>query len=325
MRILLTGASGFVGPHLAEALRTICGSDSEIVATGIMPGQHPRLGTVMALDVTDHAALDTVIRTKRPTHVIHLAGIAAPSAANADPEASWRVHLYGTLALARTIMKSAPDCWLIHIGSGLVYGESAKTGLPLDETALLAPVDEYSATKAAADLALGALTKSGLKCVRLRPFNHTGTGQSETFVVPAFAMQIARIEAGLAPPVIRVGNLDAQRDFLDVRDVANAYALVLKTLEQQTTLSGTVLNIASGVPRRISDILDCLVAMSRASIAVEPDPARRRPSDLPIIVGDAARARTLLQWNPTYPFEDTLATVLDDCRTRAIQQSKYAR
>jgi GDP-4-dehydro-6-deoxy-D-mannose reductase len=320
MKILLTGASGFVGPHLAEALRKLCGGDSEIIATGIVPGQRPRLGAVMALDVTDHVALDTVIKTKRPTHVIHLAGIAAPSAANADPEASWRVHLYGTLALARAILKSAPDCWLIHIGSGMVYGESAKTGLPLDETALLAPIDEYSATKAAADLALGALTKSGLKCVRLRPFNHTGAGQSEAFVVPAFAMQIARIEAGLAPPVIHVGNLDAQRDFLDVRDVATAYALVVKNLEpRQSALSGTVLNIASGVPRRIADILDSLVAMSRAPIAIEPDSARQRPSDLPIIVGNASRARGLLQWHPTHVFEDTLAAVLDDCRARAVQ------
>ena len=116
-------------------------------------------------------------------------------------------------------MDKAPDCWLLNAGSGLVYGESAKPGLPLDESALLAPIDEYAVTKAAADLALGALARRGLKCIRFRPFNHTGAGQAGAFVIPAFAMQIAQIEAGLAEPVIHVGNLDAERDFLDVRDV----------------------------------------------------------------------------------------------------------
>ena len=136
-------------------------------------------------------------------------------------------------------------------------------------------------------------------------------------MVPAFAMQIARIEARLAPPIIRVGNLDAQRDFLDVRDVANAYALVIKNLEGLK--SGTVLNIASGIPHRISDILASLVARSRVGISVEQDPVRQRPGDLPILVGDAGRARKLLHWKPEYSLEDTLTALLNDCRERAAQ------
>jgi GDP-4-dehydro-6-deoxy-D-mannose reductase len=225
--------------------------------------------------------------------------------------------LHGTLNLAHVLLKRAPDCWLINVGSALVYGESAKAGRALDENALLAPLDEYSASKAAADLALGPLIRSGLKCIRLRPFNHTGPGQSEAFVVPAFAAQIARIEARLTPPIIRVGNLDAQRDFLDVRDVANAYALVMKNLERLE--SGTVLNIASGIPRRISDILASLIARSRVEISVEQDPMRQRPGDLPILLGDASRARRLLHWKPEYSFEDTLTALLNDCRARAVQ------
>ena len=189
------------------------------------------------------------------------------------------MHLHGTLNLAREILRRAPDCWLIHVGSGLVYGESAKAGRALDENALLAPIDEYSATKAAADLALGALSRARLKCIRLRPFNHIGPGQSEAFVVPAFAMQIARIEAGLAPPVIRVGNLDAQRDFLDVRDVANAYALVMKNLERMG--SGTVLNIASGIPRRISDILASLVGKVASRFPSSKIPCDSAPATFP--------------------------------------------
>jgi GDP-4-dehydro-6-deoxy-D-mannose reductase len=314
---MVTGARGFVGPYLVEALRRSYENNIEIIATAKKAGQHAMLGPVRAIDVTDRTAVEDAIVGSNPTHVMHLAGIAAPTAVNADPDEAWRVHLQGTLNLARVILKRAPDCWLINVGSALVYGESAKAGRALDENALLAPLDEYSASKAAADLALGPLIRSGLKCIRLRPFNHTGPGQSEAFVVPAFAMQIARIEAQLAPSVIRVGNLDAQRDFLDVRDVANAYALVMKNLERLE--SGTVLNIASGIPRRISDILASLIARSRVEISVEQDPMRQRPGDLPILLGDASRARRLLHWRPEYSFEDTLTALLNDCRARAVQ------
>jgi GDP-4-dehydro-6-deoxy-D-mannose reductase len=316
MRVLVTGARGFVGPYLVDALRRSYESDIEIFATAKQAGHHALLGLLKGLDVTDRAAVEDAIAGIGPTHIVHLAGIAAPTAANADPEETWRTHLYGTLNIARVILKRAPDCWLIHVGSGLVYGESAKAGRALDEDALLAPIDEYSATKAAADLALGALTRTGLKCIRLRPFNHTGPGQSEAFVVPAFAMQIARIEARLAPPIIRVGNLEAQRDFLDVRDVAGAYALVMKNLHRLE--SDCVLNVASGIPRRISDILASLVARSRVEISVEQDPERQRAGDLPILVGDASRARKLLYWKPEYSFEETLTALLDDCRARAV-------
>ena len=316
-RVLVTGALGFVGPYLVEALRRSYENNIEIIATAKKAGQHAMLGPVRAIDVTDRAAVEDAIVGSNPTHVMHLAGIAAPTAVNADPDEAWRVHLQGTLNLARVILKRAPDCWLINVGSALVYGESAKAGRALDENALLAPLDEYSASKAAADLALGPLIRSGLKCIRLRPFNHTGPGQSEAFVVPAFAMQIARIEAQLAPSVIRVGNLDAQRDFLDVRDVANAYALVMKNLERLE--SGTVINIASGIPRRISDILASLIARSRVEISVEQDPMRQRPGDLLILLGDASRARRLLHWRPEYSFEDTLTALLNDCRARAVQ------
>jgi len=320
MRVLLTGAGGFVGPHVVEAVRRLYKSGLDIVATSREPADHPTLGRIISLDVADPAAVDDIIATQKPTHVVHLAGIAAPAAANADPEMTWCVHVHGALNLARSIMKRAPDCWLIHIGSGMVYGETAKAGRPLQENDLLAPQDEYSATKAAADLALGALTKSGLQCIRMRPFNHFGPGQSEAFVVPALAMQIARIEAGLAPAVIRVGNLDAQRDFLDVRDVASAYVLTVQAAERVAT--GTILNIASGVPRRIGDVLNRLIAISRVEISVEQDTARQRPNENQNIVGDARCARALLHWQPQYTFDDTLKAVMDDCRARVMCATK---
>jgi GDP-4-dehydro-6-deoxy-D-mannose reductase len=314
MRVLVTGANGFVGPYVVEAMRRELGCDTELVLTGKAGGQHALLGSVLPLDVTEGGAVSEAIAGIRPTHVLHLAAVAAPAVANAHPDETWRVHVLGTLNLARAILRQAPDCWLLNVGSGMVYGDSAKAGRLLDESTVLAPIDEYSASKAAADLALGALARQGLECIRLRPFNHAGPGQTEDFAIPAFAMQIARIEAGIVPPTIRVGNLDAQRDFLDVRDVASAYALAVKRAEQLQ--SGTILNIASGVPRRISDILYGLMRESRTAIAVEQDATRMRANDLAVFVGDASRARSLLGWEPRHPFDAMLAAVLDDARAR---------
>jgi GDP-4-dehydro-6-deoxy-D-mannose reductase len=314
MRILITGVQGFVGPYLAQALRRACG-DAAIIATGKSAGEHPLLGSVSALDVTDLGVVKAAISHYQPTHLVNLAGLAAPAAATSNPAIAWQVHVQGALNLAQAILDVAPECWLINAGSGLVYGDSAKPGLPLDETALLAPVDEYGVTKAAADLALGALTRRGLKSIRFRPFNHFGPGQAESFVIPAFAMQIAQIEAGLMKPVIHVGNLDAERDFLHVGDVVDAYALAVRHVEELQE-PGLILNLASGVPRRIGDVLQRLLEQSRAEIAIEQDPERFRPSDLPRIIGDSDRARQKLGWMPSRSFDDTLAAVLDHCRSK---------
>jgi GDP-4-dehydro-6-deoxy-D-mannose reductase len=228
----------------------------------------------------------------------------------------WQVHLDGALNLAETILARNSDCWLIHIGSALVYGESAKTGLALNEQTLLAPMDEYAASKAAADLALGALTCRGLKCVRLRPFNHSGPGQGAGFVVPDFAMQIAQIEAGLAPPVVEVGNLDVERDFLDVQDVADAYALAVQKVA--LLKAGVILNIASGIPRRVGDMLEQLLAQSQVNIKLKKDPTRVRSTDLPRVVGNAERAREHLTWSPKRRFENTVVDVLNYWRARIL-------
>jgi GDP-4-dehydro-6-deoxy-D-mannose reductase len=318
VRVLMTGANGFVGPHVERALRRTCGAEIEIIATSKAGGTHPLFGEMDALDVTDATAVHTTIARNNPSHVLHLAGVAAVTSAATQPETAWAVHVGGTRNVAHAILDCAPRCWLLNVGSGLIYGDTAKSGQPLDEAALPAPVDDYGVTKAAADLALGALVRRGLKVVRLRPFNHAGAGQTESFVVPAFAMQIARIEAGLLEPVLRVGNLDAERDFLDVRDVAHAYALTVQHTDDFQ--SGVILNIASGIPCRIGDMLQRLLAQSRISITVEHDPARMRASDLPRMIGDAARAREALAWSPEYRLDDTLGTVLDDCRCRVARE-----
>lgn len=312
MRVLITGAAGFVGPHVTAALRDVCPSSVELITTAKSEDEG-----LEPLDVTDRNAVDAAIVQYQPTHVVHLAGIAALPAAASVPDVTWRVHLDGTLNLARAILANVPDCFLVNAGSGLIYGESAKSGLPINEDALLAPLDDYGASKAAADLALGALAHRGLKCIRMRPFNHFGPGQSDHFVATAFATQIARIEASLAAPVIRVGNLNAARDFLDVRDVAAAYALA--AVKSDKIKPGTILNLASGTARRIDDLLSALLALSPVSISVEEDSARMRPSDLRRIVGDSQRARDLLGWSPQHSFDQTLQEVLAECRGRLVK------
>ena len=302
IKVLITGAGGFVGPHLAAALRHQFGGHIELLPTSRRGGGIiPELGTIEMLDVTDAHAVDRVISRFGPSHVIHLAGLAAIPAVIANTAVAWQVHLFGTKNIANSILERAPYCTLIFIGSGQVYGASARSGRPLDEDFLLAPTNEYAVTKAAADLAVGALAEQGLRCVRIRPFNHTGPGQSENFLVPSLAMQIARNQAGLQAPVISIGNFEAERDFLDVRDVTAAYAIAVA--KSDAVPSGTILNIASGTPRRIRDVLDVLLALSHVAITVKQEPKRMRPSETLRLVGDATRARLLLGWSPRHMFK----------------------
>lgn len=304
----MTGATGFVGFYVLRALQDAFGPSCEIVALS----RSVEVASVDNLDVTDPLAVRDTVRRYAPTHVLNLAGIAAPTQAASDPMASWSVHLHAVGHLAEAVLAEAPTCWLVHVGSGLVYGGAALSGQALTESSILDPVDVYAVSKAAGDLLLGAYAHKGLKCVRLRPFNHTGPGQSTDFVVPAFAMQIARIEVGLEEPVIRVGNLQAARDFLDVRDVARAYALTIGKAGELA--SGAILNVSSNTPIRMSEVLKRLLSKCRVSIAVEQDPARMRPVDIPQMYGDSTLASRLLGWRPSISLDETLETVLNHCR-----------
>ena len=318
-RVLITGARGFVGQHVVKVLREASCDNIEILATTNELGAGSSTEPSEILDVTDEPAVRRIIARHQPTHVIHLAGLAAPAAAAFDRQGAWRLHVGGAINVAQAILDEAPHCCLLHVGSALIYGDSAKAGLPLDETTLPAPIDDYAATKAAADLAMGAFSHRGLHVIRLRPFNHTGPGQTEAFVIPAFAAQIARIESGLSPPVIRTGNLDPERDFLDVRDVANAYALTV--LKSKTIEPNAIFNIASGVPRRVGDVLEWFLRHTTKKITVEQDTSRLRRSDLPRIVGNAARVRQVLGWAPEKAFDETLQDVLSDWRLRVSREN----
>ncbi|MGE4481788.1 GDP-mannose 4,6-dehydratase [Acidocella sp.] len=299
-RLLVTGGNGFVGRHLLHHLNGTT-PETEILAP--------------SLDITNHAAIEALIETTKPDALLHLAGISAVGQAAEAPERAWAVNLHGTLHLAQSILIHAPACQFIFISSAEIYGRAFLRHRPVTEETAPAPTNLYAATKAATEMALGAMP--GLRLLRLRPANHTGPGQSPAFVIPAFARQIARVEAGLQPPVLQSGSLEAQRDFLDVRDICAAYG---KVLALPNGGAGEVLNLASGTPRRIGDLLDILLGMTRADIRLEIDQTRLRPTEIPVAQVSAARARACLDWRQTIPIEETLATTLAFWRKKVVTE-----
>ncbi len=266
------------------------------------------------MDFADADAVHSLVREVQPDACVHLAAVSTVQGARRDPDHAWRINLHGSLALATALLAHCPKCIFLYVSSSEVYGRSFRAGIALDEAAAPAPMNTYAATKAAADLALGAMVGEGLRVIRLRSFNHTGPGQSREFVVPAFARQVARIEAQLQPPVMTVGALDSQRDFLDVRDVCAAYVACLQRADGIEP--GTVFNIASGTPRRIGDMLSQLLELAGVTAKLETGAALLRPSEIPIALGNAEAAHTALGWRPAIPWEQTLREVLQDWRER---------
>jgi GDP-4-dehydro-6-deoxy-D-mannose reductase len=273
---------------------------------------------VPAFDITDAAAVSDAVRQGAPDTCIHLAAISTNGQATPDEDHAWKVNLHGTLHLARAIMREAPNCQLVFASSADAYGASFRHQPESDESTPLAPLNLYAATKAAADLALGAMAEQGLHVVRIRPFNHTGSGQSSGLVVAAFARQIARIEAGLQAPVMEVGNLDPRRDFLDVRDVCAAY--VACVARRDGIEPGSIFNLGSGHARRIGDVLEDLKQLASLPLEIRVDPSKSRTTDVPLAWCNPVRAREVLGWTSTTPWSQTLRDVLEDWRRRVASE-----
>lgn len=312
--VLVTGGQGFVGTRLTAALAER--HDDWLIETPSGPHSPSAGADRPKLDITDTEAVTAWIRERRPDVVVHLAAVSAVTASVRDPRLAWRVNLQGTLNLVLALQAHAPGCHLLYVSSAEVYGASFNNARTVDETAVLQPLNPYAASKAAADILVRQAAAAGLSTTVMRPFNHTGAGQSEAFVGPSFAGQIARIEAGLKPPVLSVGSLDEQRDFLDVQDVVAAYIAALEGRDRLQP--GEVFNVASGRPVRIGDVLEHLLSLSRVSIRVEVDSARLRPAPIVRMVGDATRLRERLGWQPTIPLDRTLRALLDEGRQRAV-------
>jgi GDP-4-dehydro-6-deoxy-D-mannose reductase len=311
VRILITGVGGFVGRHLVAQLRETT-PDAEIHGT-ILEGTAEVAGvSCHALDLKDAQAVRRLVEQVHPERVYHLAAQASPRRSFVIPWETLENNILAQLNLIQAFLNLGIQPRLLVVSSAEIYGPVHPDQLPIREDAPLRPTNPYGVSKVAQDmLGLQYHLSHALPIVRVRPFNHIGPGQSEGFVAVDFAIQIARIEHGLQAPVIRVGNLAAQRDFTDARDVVRAYWLLM-----EKAAPGEVYNVASGQAYSIQYLLDVLLSYSTTPIEVQTDPARMLPIDVPVIRGDASRLRQATGWGVTISFEQTLLDVLNDCRQR---------
>jgi GDP-4-dehydro-6-deoxy-D-mannose reductase len=302
VRALVTGASGFVGRYLVERLRA---AGYEVVAAG---GPHETEPAFLPIDLADAESIRAAFDVARPDVVFHLAAQAFVPRSLEAPDETYEVNVMGTagvLAVLRAWRReNDAKVRFVFISSAEVYGVQPAEAMPLLETTLANPVNPYAASKAAAEaIVLGEARSFGVDVVIARAFNHIGPGQNDRFVVPAFANQLAAIARG-GEPIMHVGNLDARRDFLDVRDVVDAYVAIAERGE-----SGQAYNVASGSAVSIREILGELIRIAHVPVEVRDDPARMRPSDVPIVYGSSEKLRARTGWEPRIPLRRSLQDV----------------
>ncbi len=309
MRALITGINGFVGSYLAEYL--LDQGHTEVWGLTRAPGRLPpfldgRVTEVHA-DLNDADATMRAIVAARPTVIYHLAGQPFVPESFRDPAGTLSTNTLGALHIFLSLLELRSPTRVLVVGTNEEYGKITEEDLPIGELTPLRPANPYGVSKAAQSLLSYQYHLShNLDIVRVRPFTHIGPRQNERFVTAAFARQIARIELGLQPPVVQVGNLSARRDFTDVRDMVRAYALTVEHGEP-----GAVYNVGSGQAVMVRELLDMLLAASTARVEVHLNPELMRPIDIPVVVCDASRLRERSGWAPSIPLEQTLGDILD--------------
>jgi GDP-4-dehydro-6-deoxy-D-mannose reductase len=317
MRALITGITGFAGSHLADYLLAEH-PDVEVWGTcrwrSRMDNVEHLEGRIKLVEceLRDAAAVSRTLEKVRPDYIFHLAAQSFVPTSWIAPNETLVTNITGQTNLFEAVRSLELDPVIQIACSSEQYGLVHRDEVPIQETNPLRPLSPYAVSKVAQDLLAYQYFQSyGLKAVRTRGFNHTGPRRGHVFVTSNFCSQVAAIELGLREPVIRVGNLDAVRDFTDVRDMVRAYWLAVTRGKP-----GEVYNIATGVGIRIGDMLDKVISLARVEVKVETDPERLRPSDVAILIGDASRFRADTGWEPRIPFEQTIADLLDDWRAR---------
>ncbi len=313
MRVLITGITGFAGSHLAEH---VLGEHEGVEVYGTMrwrsrteniEGIKSRI-ELLECDLRDASSVKQLVDRVRPDRIFHLAAQSfVPSSWNAPAE-SLTTNILGQLHIFEAVRAVGLDPWIQIACSSEEYGLVHEDELPITEDNPLRPLSPYAVSKVGQDYLGYQYFKSfGMKIVRTRGFNHDGPRRGDVFVSSNFAKQIVEVEKGLRPPVIKVGNLEARRDFTDVRDIVRGYWLALGGRCEP----GAAYNLCSGKAYMIQDVLDELIEMSNVDVKVEKDPERLRPSDVPVLLGDASKFQEATGWEPTIPYSRTLRDMLE--------------
>ncbi|MEO8503114.1 MAG: GDP-mannose 4,6-dehydratase [Acidobacteriota bacterium] len=317
MRALITGITGFAGSHLADYLLANH-PDVEVMGTRRWRSRMENIQhlegkiDLIETDLSDATSALRTLERARPDVIFHLAAQSFVPTSWVAPSETVSINLIGQINIFEAIRTLKLDPVVQIACSSEEYGLVLPDEVPIKETNPLRPLSPYAVSKVAQDyLAYQYFMSYGLRAIRTRGFNHTGPRRGEVFVTSNFARQVARIEAGLQEPIIRVGNLDSVRDFTDVRDTVRAYWLAVTKGKP-----GEVYNIATGKGITIRALLDKLLALSKIKVTVEVDPDRLRPSDVEVLLGDSSKFRADTGWEPRIPFDTTVRDLLDYWRDR---------
>ena len=312
MRALITGITGFAGSHLAEF---ILSNHPDVEVYGIMRWRS-RTENIEAIekrvqlvecDLRDATSVKTLLGRVRPDKIFHLAAQSYVPASWNAPGESLTTNIIGQLNIFEAVRELKIEPWIQIACSSEEYGLVKEDELPIKETNPLRPLSPYAVSKVGQDyLGYQYHMSFGLNVVRTRAFNHDGPRRGDVFVSSNFAKQLVEVEKGKRPAVIHVGNLEARRDFSDVRDIVRGYWLSLERCE-----AGEVYNLCSGKAYSIQEVLDRLIELSGVKVKIEQDPARLRPSDVPVLIGDCTKFREVTGWKPEIPYDKTLADMLD--------------
>ncbi len=315
MRMLVTGALGFVGRHLTEHLLTC---DHEVLKI-VHPAEYMEAvafyseDNVVGCDLLDHSKLAAIVEELQPDAIFHLAAFSNPEGSLTYTRKTLETNVIGTQNLLASAHQMNDVPRVLLIGSAQQYGRVSEEDQPISEDCLQKPLTPYAVSKSSQEL-LGQryFLSEDLPVYWTRSFNHTGPGQSDMYVCPSFARQIVEVEKGVREPEIVVGNLDAQRDFTDVRDVARAYVEII-----ENGVPGRAYNVCSGVAISTRQILETLIELSGVDVEVRIDPTKFHTLDAPLIVGNPERLCNEVRWTPVFSIRDTLQDLLADCRLRS--------